>query len=167
MLYPRPSPFDSAVLFHLVGRLLPAVLEWRQRGSSLDEQAIVREDLLEALAIETDGYTLAKYLDDVTHWTNVDADLVQILDRAVLLRAAVYRACVQGWVETQCIEPEMRVNDNVTLTGDPGVTCVILEVVADQALYRIQTVNPNATHPGRSTLVPFEDVALIESVTAQ
>ena len=166
-MYPRPTVFDSDVITLVAEQLVASVLAWRGVPYGWEDQVRVRDTLVQVLELETDGYALAKSLDDGAGWENVDAGLVQILDRAVLYRTEVCRLKVQQWVVDMLIKPTLKVSDQVILKGDPGVPCTILEVVPELAIYRIQTTTALLEHKGRSQLVPFEDVDAINSITVQ
>jgi hypothetical protein len=163
----------------MVERFLGPIFEWRRTPYAMpEEQESVREALAAAMELDNDGYTIAKHLDDIAHWEDIDAELVALLDRAVHVRSEVHGLAVTAWVRSQCLQPEHGVGDMVILPGDPATVYTVLLVDHDRAVYRVcqgalteaQLVAVRdhvavAKPLGRTKLVPWESV--IALVTAQ
>lgn len=93
---PRPKRSDPAVLDAAVELLWPSVLAWLSRDEPCgeDEHAEAKAELRERIGWYSDGYELARALDD---W-DPDADLVEILDAADHRVYQAHSAAVEAWV---------------------------------------------------------------------
>ena len=99
---PRPSRRDPEIIAAAATKLAPQVIEW-MTGTDSDLPQLI-EDLKKAMRWDSDGYQLARRMDDY----EPDAQLVEILDEAGhLVRAEHEKACI-AWVEANGLKgPEI------------------------------------------------------------
>lgn len=165
----------------MVERFLGPIFEWRRTPYAMpEEQESVREALAAAMELDNDGYTIAKYLDDVAHWPDVDSELVALMDRAVHVRSEVHGWTVRAWVKANGIIPHVAVGESVIFPGYPEVVYTVVSIDAAKARYRLcrgplagdqlEAVINNTEAPkplGRTQYVPFEEVSCVKTLTAQ
>jgi hypothetical protein len=93
---PRPEPHHPVITKETVERLLKPVMGWLQQGDWTGPEDDIRKELTRLIEGRgfLDGYAMAKSLDS---W-DPNAELVEILDDASIMRSAVRSKTVQAWV---------------------------------------------------------------------
>lgn len=116
---PRPTRRDPDVIQAAANQLAPDVFKWCGDGDTTLED--ITTDLVKALRWKTDGYELARELDDYSP----DAELVEILDKAdILIHAAQRKAC-EEWVKSTRIPAPAIGMQVAAITDHSGVGEVV------------------------------------------
>ena len=120
----------------------------------MDRDQVIN-DLLSHRASWSDGYQLAKSLDDFSHW-EIDYEMVEKLTYMDIYRHGQKEAAVKEWVERNRPAQLYQVGEEVTFTcpHDGDLTGPVHSVDEKEARY---AVDHNRTGKG-GRLVPFEDV---------
>lgn len=88
------------------------IMEWAGKKDEMVEYTKMVEDLLDECKYSTEGYNLAKHLDD-NHYVDPDSELVEILDGIDGDMIIEHRKAVAKWVLWENIQPEFRDGDIV------------------------------------------------------
>jgi len=92
---PRPARNAPEVIAIAAEKLLPDVMEWRGKGDYYQDKIL--NSIKKAIRYETDGYAIAKSIDD-NGVLEPDSELVEILDQASsYLHTAFSELCTE-WV---------------------------------------------------------------------
>ena len=98
----RPLRNAPQLIHNAAELLLPDVMQWLNDASKPEH---VLDDLKLAIRHETDGYAIARSIEQNTQITP-DSELVEILDRAgSCLRTAYFNACAAWVVENNLTGP--------------------------------------------------------------
>ena len=87
----RPKLNDDAVIALVAEELAIKVAGWIGSTDDIDQ---IENDLRQVLKFNSDGYELARELDDY----NPDTELVNILDNASCIRYSAYKQICRKWV---------------------------------------------------------------------
>lgn len=155
----RPGPNDEAVDALLAERMLGRVLDWlRQSGEKDPDGDEVREELEEVMELETDGYQIARNLDN-KGW-DVDADLVAILDSAQSKRYFIANELVAKWVTDNNILPPLAVGAIVGFKQERNTYAgEITKIDAKHATYTVFCGELGHVREGNGTygvILPYE-----------
>ncbi len=93
----RPSPCSKGVNAAVAKKLAPAIAAWMEDGASAVD---VEPDLVKTLSIRSDGYELAKALEERCGYSP-DAQLVEILNRVGSLRQIECDRLQEAWVKAR------------------------------------------------------------------
>lgn len=100
-----------------MGKLAIEVHKWLSQDSEPNETVEeIQEDLMEIYDSFSDGFALAKKLDD-KGW-EVNTDLVNILDNAQSYIYTALNNAVQAWVEQYDIKPPFPIGHKVKITNN-------------------------------------------------
>lgn len=98
----RPTVNDPRINEIAVERLLPEVIQWVDTyGSKRKTEARIKKDLITAISSESDGYVIAKKMDEY----KPDANLVFILNHAYMLKQKALKELEGSWVACNNIKP--------------------------------------------------------------
>lgn len=162
---PRPSLHDPAILAEVADALLDRLSVCVPPGERADWLKDLR-DALEDAAGDYDGYTLGQFLDRDCGW-DVDAELIEDLNHAVMFLLAAHDRRVREWVKANSVAPTLAVGDRVRWRRglwEPR-TGVITSVRLDSAQYIVQDEAQQAQgHPAHlGYLVPYVDAEKIDA----
>lgn len=96
---PRPTRRDPEIIRKAAEKLAPEVQEWMGDSNDLSLEEIT-EDIAKAIRWDTDGYKIARNLDDY----DPDAALVEILDGADSIIYTAHQKACEAWVEASGIQ---------------------------------------------------------------
>lgn len=110
---PRPKKVDEAVVEAAATDLADTLIK---HDPGLTERDRIIEELTDALASmwHTDGYKLAKYMEDC-HWWDPDEEIVEVLAGARHALWAAHEDAEAQWVAEHAITPKLAIGDTVTL----------------------------------------------------
>ena len=111
----RPWKYDPGIINGTIDRTIKNVINWHQ-GSEYDEKQI-RSDLLKAIKFEgaSNGYKLAKFLDDKCCRYGINTELIEILEELYYDHNTVYTEWVTKWVNWCNIRPDFKFGDYVVI----------------------------------------------------
>ena len=119
----RPTDYEDYVVRDAAEKLAQQCQQWDMQTSA--EEWI--EDLVKARYEWTDGYALAKELDDRCH-VSPDSELVDILDRAPSYLSDAHRKAVKRWVRIVGFTPGYAIGETVgTRHGNGKITKIYVE----------------------------------------
>ena len=111
---PRPNRMSDEVLAEVANRLMPRVLQWLNMGQDNAEEVLeTAKDLINVLEYSSDGYKMAKELEDRHGWDEVDSDLVDILEGADYY--GTLQTALRAWVKDNDLKPRLEVGEVVTV----------------------------------------------------
>jgi hypothetical protein len=158
----RPQ-FNEVSCRAVAEKIADDVVTWCQGKTNRDE---VIADLEKAIAYGEDGYSIAKYLDTSRGW-DVDADLVEILDRTFFEKLALHDKAVNEWVLAYSIKPKLEAGAAVTVhnrsTGNKVVDGQIVSIDEKRGRYTVFIEALGHVRSGCGTtgvVLPFEDVEM-------
>lgn len=114
MIPPRPdiTKKDKGAIKYVASKLLKKVKDWASQDGDDDVCQKEIEDILSE-SYDWDGYHLAKRYEEIYLLSNVDANLVEILDDAEYIFANYQIDKIKEWVSEYNIEPKFKVGDKV------------------------------------------------------
>lgn len=110
---PRPNRMSDEVLAEVANRLMPRVLQWLQMGQDNPEATDIAKDIVAVLEVSSDGYKMAKELEDGHGWDDADSDLVDILEGADYY--GTLQTALKAWVKDNNLKPKYEVGEVVTV----------------------------------------------------
>lgn len=131
---------------------------------SEDKRDEVAREISQVVDIHQNGYDLARALDDKKGWL-IDANIVQVLDRAPYARAYVIDEKQKAWVEKHKIKPDCRPGQRVNFDWmGKTVSGTILSIAESRpATYVIHVDDEHGLD--FDPLIFFENVTLEPEVT--
>lgn len=156
---PRPDEDDVRIEDKILERLLPSVRVWIEENSfrfdAEPSEDQVEADLRHAISSGGNGYQIARRLDGLSGWDEIDAGLVAILDKTSDLRTGITKAFVREWVTAHDVKPRYQVGQAVSHLGTSGV---IAGVMADLGLYKFIADEDKGRGRFYARDVPFEQI---------
>lgn len=165
---PRPKQSDAAIVRQVATTLSKEVLKWLEEVGEDDTSNTLVEDLEKAIKFDSDGYAIAKNLDDMSYVP--DAALVEILDTTSSLRYEALRQAQIEWVKTnRTLLTEPPIGAKVKWTNAPfSIRQKIayttgVGTVANNHEEGKSTVNyPELhKHPSSGYVIPWEELEII------
>ncbi|MBA1157794.1 hypothetical protein [Microvirga mediterraneensis] len=151
----RPTSRSPEVIEIAAEKLAPEVAKWCNEPVN-DE---IREGLVSALRYGTDGYKLARELED-KWYISPDAELVEILEGASSIVWDAERQAVAEWVKTNGIAADLPIE---TLVETPHGTGVIRDKSEEQATYTVCIPEHAERSTGYiGTIYPVEKCKVVE-----
>lgn len=156
----RPSRLDDSVRAAAAKKLAPEVLRWaKSAGDDLLLLEDVEADLTKVLGYSTNGYELAKDLEDSHYSPNTE--LVEILDNAfVHLRQAHTEACIQ-WLENNPM-PSPEIGSQVThsKTPDAGIGTIVSNSPEGKSTVRFPALGhvDKGNNGSHGLILPWEEL---------
>lgn len=107
----RPKLNDDAVIALVAEELAIKIADWMSNYDDIEE---IENDLKRALKYHSDGYELARELDDY----NPDAELVDILDNALDMKLSAHDQVCRRWVsDNGLVGPNIGASVSFTFDG--------------------------------------------------
>lgn len=110
---PRPNRMSDEVLAGIANKLMPRVLQWLQMEQDNPEATDAAKDIKAVLEVSSDGYKMAKELEDRHGWDGADSDLVDILEGADYY--GTLQIALKAWVKDNDLKPKYEVGEVVTV----------------------------------------------------
>lgn len=146
----RPTFVDERIAEIAAVNLLPSVQEWL--GEEGDD---ILEQIADAIRFKSDGYDIAKHLEDNYYWSP-NAHLVEILDVAYHRVSQAHEQLEREWVaENGITVPADLLNQRVSCRSGVGTVTKIIEQTAKVI------VTEDGTTPGYGWVVPFETCTIL------
>lgn len=153
---PRPTRRDRCVLRRAAEMMAQDVILWFGDDWDDDHEGLI-EQLAEAMALslDSDGYQIARYLENNFHW-EPNAELVEILDGHGIYEA--HDELVAKWVEINGVQADRCLGDMVGTRHGVGP---IVGIDKAHATYTVQTDeylhdHPNQKGKGGGYVIEFE-----------
>jgi hypothetical protein len=120
----RPDRNDPSIAIKVAEKLLPSVLEWMREDDAVEDAEIpeIQQQIEQALrdtSMSSDGYELAKELEDSGCWSP-DSRLVEVLDHAGYHESEAVDELVAVWLVTNQMQPMHCVGENVQYNSGAG-----------------------------------------------
>lgn len=100
----RPTQFDDEILKLTAQSLLEEIKRWFTSGGDCPPDDEIVEDLTKALQYNTDGFEIAKSLEDYSYWDG-DSDLVDVLNGAYGEMRKHLEQAEEKWVKENNLQP--------------------------------------------------------------
>lgn len=111
---PRPNRMSDEVIAEVANRLMPRVLQWLHIGQDDAEEVIeTAKDIMAVLKVSSDGYKMAKELEDRHGWDEPDSELVDVLEGADYY--GTLQTAIRAWVKDNDLKPKYEVGEVVTV----------------------------------------------------
>ena len=102
----RPTIYDADIIDAAAARMIPEITEWLNDDD--DDSDCYKEsvgpdmlsDLKAAIMYASDGYYIAKMLENKEHWSP-NAELVAILEQTYTFKVAALNRAVAEWEKTE------------------------------------------------------------------
>ncbi|BDU76251.1 hypothetical protein [Mesoterricola sediminis] len=107
---PRPDRDNEDIKRLVVEECMEDVLEWFNEEKDEEEQEEIREQLLDVLDDFSDGYEMAKTLED-RHFWDANSSLVELLDG--VSSHEVHGKAVLAWIRDNDVKPKLAVGAQV------------------------------------------------------
>jgi hypothetical protein len=137
--------------------MLVPVAAWFEENRIDCDEAKIGEDLAHALRRHGNGYVMAKFLEYSAGWTDIDADLVAILDGGRNTLSAVLDGAIRDWVKQTNLQPAHKIGDRVKHRGRNGR---IIRINAEEGIYDFL----NEDHEGKPRSHMWADHIPLEEI---
>lgn len=144
---PRPNRMSDEVLAEVANRLMPRVLQWLHIDYDDPEAADYAKDIMAVLEVSSDGYKMAKELEDNHNWDEPDSDLVDILEGADFYDAL--KTALKAWVKDNDLKPRFDVGRSVKVRSRLGDYQGEIVSVGDDGTYTVMI--PDLGHVPKGT----------------
>lgn len=161
---PRPKKLDKETTREIAQKLAEEVLKYDSDYGTLDEITNDIFGVIDKLSIDTDGYRIARILEDRYYWT-CDSTIVEIMDAYSTHQHDALRKTQHAWVKEHNIQPPLPNGTWITWRNGSMKTGIIDRVCDHSpACYLIKEYG--AVSETRRLIVPFEDVQKIDAPTS-
>lgn len=170
---PRPTKIPESMEPKAIKKIAAILSEWNSEFSEKDLEELSKALFKKSLDFYSNGYELAKFLDDEFYITP-NSSLVEALDDIGYILNRVLDEAVEDWVRQDHIEPKFKVGDTVTIEikfgKDKGTynDGKIYDIDHTKAKYSINVPslghkdpNDKTTYGTLGIVLPFEEVESI------
>lgn len=162
----RPCAGDEAIVRKVAEAMAESLMIARLDDGGTPRAQVVA-DVMEALALHSDGYARAQFLS-ARDW-RIDASMVSILDDDETFAGPILREAVWKWVADEGIVADASVGDMVMFDTRLG-QChlgVVVGIDSNAATYFVDAPDGGVQGHLDKWPVPFEDVIEVTKASAQ
>jgi hypothetical protein len=114
----RPTINDETVIYQAAKILAVKVAEWLDDGETAPTDSELIENIKDAIRHNDDGFDIAVEMQDIGY--DPDAELVDILDKAFIIKKALVEEACEDWVIVNKINgPDIKTK--VLVNGNTGI----------------------------------------------
>ena len=159
---PRPSHRDPLVQRRAAEILYEKVGPWLDAEEGREDKSTIMADLIDVLKhnIHSDGYELAKYLENTKGWA-ADSELVEFLDDAGWCERRAIQEHTSQWVQVYGITSPVKVLDRVRILSNNENKGKIGSVVSINTMLGECNVRTTEQGTASSWVLTYEQVEVV------